>query len=602
MSRRQTRRRLRTASPVAVICEKFEARSLLTQLVPVADLTFRNAQLVGSSEENTILSAYSAEPNQVDIFVLDNATGVLSVPQRLHGSSSQVKVSRDGSTLLTTITHFESGTGVYSGQEFHFYRYSVATGLFEETARYEFLNEIYGYTESPQATEADGAYVKVYGLSSDNSLLFLPSIQAAVPIVILPPSSDYFYLTTAGGSLFAGGNSIGLNLLQQDGSGPIPIGGQNDAPVGLVDGKMLIFRYTGTLSRLVSIDIASHAEVSLLVQPYGANFQLISDDGGPDGKTVLSVSGTSQFAIVTTDGTSDGTSVFPISSGDPTPLFDYGSTLISGTSKLLVSLSTVELWVWDLNDGSNRQLFDTNPFGDDRISSLISVGSDAWFTAQTDDSRFGVFRTDGLHTELEYRFPGDSAGQLIAAGGDAYLLDRYPSAGAIPGYNAALYRVDLSAPDLVEGPSQLQVQVTDAAGSKQLNIHWDAADVSFYEVLVSPWLESGRSANDARFLYTSSITYATSHMVTLSGGGFYGWQTVLVRGVKTSGEATQWSTANFSLTDAPILPLEGQFFYQTEDLRFGFRNPSSEARRIRIRRSNDPASEILFNEPIDLIL
>ncbi len=599
MKRKQKRRRLRTASPVAVICEKFEARALLTQLVPVADLTYRNPQLAGSSQEITILSAYTAEPNQVDIFVLDNASGVVSVPQRLHGSSSQVRVSQDGSTLLTTITHFEPGTGTYSGQEFHFYRYAVATGLFEETARYEILNDIYGYAESPQATGVDGAYVNVYGLSYDNSLLFLPSSQAAAPIVVMPPPSGYFYLTTAGGDVFAAGNSIGLSLLPPDGSSPIRIGEQYDSPVGLIDGTVLVSRNTGTLSRLVSINIASHAETSLLVQPGGANFQLISDDGGPEGRAVLSVSGTSQFAIVTTDGTSDGTSVFPISSGDPPPMFDYGSTLISGTSNLLVSLSTVELWVWDLNDGSNRQLFDTNPFGDDRISSLISVGSDAWFTAQTDDSRFGVFRTDGLHTELEYRFPGDSAGQLIAAGGDAYLLDRYPSAGAIPGYSAALYRVDLSAPDLAEGPSRLRVQVTAAAGTEQLNINWDASDSSFFEILVIPWQESGLSDNDTNFLFASATMYATSHTVNLSGRDYYGWHTVLVRGVKASGEATQWSTAAFSLTELPILPIEGQFFFQAEELRFGFRNSNYLSRHLRIRRSGDPGSEILFNQLAD---
>ena len=599
MSRRQTRRRLRPATPVAVMCERFEERALLTQLVPFADLTYRHPQLVGSSQEITILSAYSAEPNQVDVFVLDNATRVLSVPQRLHGSSSQVKVSQDGSTLLTTITRYEPGTGTYSGQEFHFYRHAVATGLFEETARYEILNDTYGYAESPQATEVDGAYVKVYGLSYDNSLLFLPSIQAAAPIVVIPPPSGYFYLTTTGGDVFAAGNSIGLNLLSPDGSSPIQIGGGYDSPVGVVNGKVLISRYTSTLRRLVSIDIASHTEVSLLVQPNGADFRLISAAGGPGGKTVLSVGGLSQFAIVTTDGTNDGTSVFPISLVDPPPLYDYGSTLVSGTSKVLASLSSADLWVWDLNEGSNQRLFDTNPFGNDRISSLISVGSEAWFTAQTEDSRFGVFRTDGTHTELEYSLPSDSAAQLIDAGGDVYLLDRYPSTGAIPGYGAALYKVDVSAPDLAEGPSQLRVQVTAAPETRQLNINWDAADASFYEVLVLPWVESGQSNNDAHFLNASSITYATSHSLYLSDSGYYGWHTVLVRGVKASGEATQWSTATLSLIDHPILPIEGQFFYQTDELRFGFKNPNYISRHLRIRRSSDAASEILFNELTD---
>ena len=597
MSKKRTHRRPGTRTAIAAICEKFENRALLTQLVPIADLPEPYYQSVNDTPDTAILSAYSGRQDEISVSIFNKASGSLSTPQLLRGSTPLL-ASPDGSTLLTNLSVYEPGTGNYIRREFLFYRKSTSTGLFEETARYQFLNADNIYVSPAQTLTADGVYARASDTSNQISLLFLPSTQAAAPITVFGTSSEFYYMTSVGNTVFATGNSIGLQLLAPDGGSPQKVGEYYDTPVGVAGENVFVSRYAGSLRRLVSIDIATSAEVSLLVQPSDSFFQLLSDDDGPDGKALLSISNESAFSIVSTDGTTAGTNVFPASEQIPAPAPGYQTTVttIPGTSRVLVSLSGTELWVWDLSDGTNHRVIDTNPFGIDRISSLIGSGGKAWFLAQVEDSRFGVFQTDGLQTTLEYHLADNSQDQLIAGFNTTYLLDRNSSASAVPGFGVALYEIDQQAPDLDSGPTNLETAVVTQGESAKLDIHWDAvAGVSFYEVVIVPWQESGIYDFDPTFLYLSTTTYtATEYTVDLSGRGYYGWQTALVRGVTALGQATMWSASTFSLTEPLVLPTDGQFFFDHNSLRFGFRNYNGQNYRIQIRRSSDPASDILF--------
>ena len=580
---------------IAEICEKFENRALLTQLVPVVDLPEPYYHFVNETPETAILSAFSGRHDEISVSVFNKASGSLSVPQLLRGSTPLL-ASQDGSTLFSNLAVYEPGTGDYIGREFLFYRESTSTGQFEETAGYQFLTADNIYVSSAQSMEADGVYVSVLDSSNQYSLLFLPSTQSAEPITVFGPSSGFLYLTSVGSTVFATGSSIGLQLLAPDGDSPKHIGESSDSPVGVAGGSVFVSRYAGTLRRLVSIDIATSAEESLLVQPSDSFFQMLSENDGPDGKTLLSMSNGSEFSIVSTDGTTAGTLVFPASEQIPASSDQMTATTIPGTSRVLVSLSGTELWVWDLSDGTNHRVIDTNPFGTDRISSLIGSGGNAWFLAQVEDSRIGVFRTDGLQTTLEYHLSDYAGSQLIAGENSAYLLDRNSAGGAVPGYGVALYEIDQHAPDLDSGPTHLETVIVTQGDSAALNIHWDAVDgVSFYEVVIVPWHENGRYDFEPNYLYASATTYsATEYSVDLSGQGYYGWQTALVRGVTVQGQPTMWSASTFSLTEPLVLPTDGQFFFDHDSLRFGLRNYNGQYYYMLIRRSSDPASDILF--------
>lgn len=564
--------------------------------MPIVDLPEQYYQSVNDTPDTAILSAYSGRQDEISVSVFNKASGSLSTPQLLRGSTPLL-ASPDGSTLLTNLSVYEPGTGNYIGREFLFYRASTSTGLYEETARYQFLIADSIYVSPAQTAEADGVYVSAYSSSNQYSLLFLPSTQAAAPILIFGASSGFFNMTSVGNTVFATGDLIGLQLLAPDGGSPQQIGEYYDTPVGVAGESVFVSRYAGSLRRLVSIDIATGAEVSLLVQPSDSFFQLLSDDDGPDGKTLLSISNASEFSIVSTDGTTAGTHVFPASEQIPAPGYQTTATTIPGTSRVLVSLSGTELWVWDLSDGTNHRVIDTNPFGIDRISSLIGSDGKAWFLAQVEDSRLGVFQTDGLQTTLEYHLADNSQDQLIAGPDTTYLLDRYVVASAVPGYGVALYEIDQQAPDLDAGPTNLATVVVTQGDSAKLDIHWDAvAGVSFYEVVIVPWHESGNYDFEPVFLTLSATTYsATEYSVNLSGRGYYGWQTALVRGVTALGQATMWSASTFSLTEPLVLPTDGQFFFDHNSLRFGFRNYNGQYYRMQIRRSNDPASDNLFD-------
>lgn len=598
MSKIRTQRRPGPQSAIAAICEVFENRALLTQLVPVADLPEPYYQYVNETHETAILSAYSGQQDEISVSIFDKVSGSLSTPQLLRGSTPLL-ASPDGSTLLTNLAVYEPGTGDHIGRQFLFYRESTSTGLFEETARYQFSNADNTYVSPAQSMEADGVYLSVYNSSNQYSLLFLPSTQAAAPITVFGTSSGFSYMTSVGSTVFATVGSMGLQLLAPDGGSPQHVGETLDIPVGVAGGKVFVSRYAGALRRLLSIDIATSAEVSLLVQPSNSFFQLLSEEDGPNGKTLLSMSNESDFSIVSTDGTNAGTHVFPASEQIPAPGYQATGTTIPGTSRVLVSLSGTELWVWDLSDGTSHRVIDTNPFGVDRISSLIGSGGKAWFLAQVEDGRIGVYLTDGLQTTLEYHLSDYSGAQLIAGVDSTYLLDRNSAAGAVPGFGVALYEIDQHAPDLDSGPANLETAVATQGDSAKLNIHWDAVGgVSFYEVLIVPWQESGIYEYGPSFLNISATTYsATEYSVDLSGRGYYGWQTALVRGVTALGQATMWSASTFSLTEPIVLPTDGQFFFDHNSLRFGFRNYNGQNYRMQIRRSNDPASEILFDSP-----
>ena len=197
MSKIRTLRRSGTHTTVAAICEQFENRALLTQLVPIADLPEPYYQSVNDTPDTAILSAYSGRQDEISVSVFNKASGSLSTPQLLRGSTPLL-ASPDGSTLLTNLSVYEPGTGNYIGREFLFYRASTSTGLYEETARYQFLIADSIYVSPAQTAEADGVYVSAYSSSNQYSLLFLPSTQAAAPILIFGASSGFFNMTSVG--------------------------------------------------------------------------------------------------------------------------------------------------------------------------------------------------------------------------------------------------------------------------------------------------------------------------------------------------------------------------------------------------------------------
>lgn len=597
-------RRPGTRVAIAAICETFESRALLTQLVPIADLPDYYHRFVNETPETAILSAHTERQHEISVSIFNKTSGSLSTPQLLRGATPLI-LSRDGGTLLTNLSLHQPDTGVYIGREFLFYRESTLTGRFEETARYQFLNADSIYVSPAQSMSEDGVYVSVYDSSNQYSLLFLPATQAAAPVTVLGTSSGFFYLTSTASAVFATGNSIGLQLLAPDGGSPQQIGNSFDVALGVVGGDVFVSRYVHPLRRLVAIDIATGAEESLLVQPRDSFFQLLAEDDGPDGKTLLLMSNASDFSVVSTDGTTAGTDVFPAFEQIPGPIYQATGTTIPGTSKVVVSLFENDLWVWDLSDGTNHRLIDTNPFGGDRISNLTGSDGKVWFLAQVEDSRIGVFQTDGLQTTLEYHLVANYPTQLIAGVDATYLLDRNLELSAVPGYGVALYEIDQHAPDPDSGPTNLETVVVTKGDSAKLNIQWDPVDdVSFYEVAIVPWREIGTNDYDFNrfFLDVAMTTYsATGNSVDLSGRGYYGWQTALVRGVSAAGQASMWSASTFSLTEPLVLPADGQFFFDHNSLRFGFRNYDGQNYRMQIRRSNNPPSEILFDSPMHLL-
>ena len=276
MSIKQTRRYL-AAAQVASISERFEDRALLTQLVPVSDLTGRHPQVVADTSDVAILSAFGNQQNQVDVAVFEKSSGSLGTWQSLYANGSIV-ASSDGNTLLASVTLYDPN-GVFTSREHYFYHRSASTGLFEETARYEFSSAEFGYTVTAEAISPEGAYISTYNTANPGSLYFMPSSQALEPNLVFDGSIGFASLATRGSSVFAFGNSVGLQLLQPDGLNPTQLGSGQDIPVGVVDGKVLVSRYGGTLRRLVSVDLSTGVEQGLLVYPAGSYIQLFSENG-----------------------------------------------------------------------------------------------------------------------------------------------------------------------------------------------------------------------------------------------------------------------------------------------------------------------------------
>lgn len=263
MSNNRNRRRRFARRATTAICEKFEDRLLLTQLVPIADLTNRGPQLIGETSEAVILQTHVAS-NETDVLIFDKASGTLSAPQRL--PVPQVSLaSSDGKTLLSSISMHAPSTGEYIGREFVFFRQSVSTGLYEESARYHFSAVDYRYVETAFVIGSDGAYATTSDSSSNYSLLFLPSVQAAAPTEVFAASVHYISLVNIGSDVFARGSSVGLQQLPPDGGTPQGISGSNDIPVAVAGGKVFVSRYSGTVSRLVSIDPSAGLESSLAI-------------------------------------------------------------------------------------------------------------------------------------------------------------------------------------------------------------------------------------------------------------------------------------------------------------------------------------------------
>ncbi len=532
----------------------------------------------------------------MSVSVFNKVTGVLSQPQHLYGST-HLLASSDGSTLLTSVGVYDYDIQAFASQEYIFYRRSDLTGLYEQTARYDALSAGGRFSMAAQSMEEEGVYVGVYHAAQQSSLLFLPSTQAPAPITVYGTSSGIIELTSQGASVFASGSGIGLQLLAPRGGSPQQVGTSQDRPLGITGGKVFVSRYSGYFQQLLSVDLNTGAEESLVVQPRESTFQIHSLSNVPDGKTILSMSAASEFSIILTDGTAADTSIFPAMGPIPGPIFQTTGAMIPGTSRFVVSLSGKELWVWDLSDGTNHRLVDTNPFGSDWISQLVTLDGSLWFEGQIEGGLWGIFHTNGLQTTRE--FEHNSWIRFIPGADAMYIHGHGSLASLVPDYQNGLYRIDPRQPGPPAGPSNLGTTVVMMGNSTRLGIHWDAVDsVSFYEVAVRPWYENGDSSVFSNLSYDVKQTFSTDATFELSNGGRYGWQAVHVRGVTATGKTTKWAVSTFSLTEVPILPDDAQFFYYDGSLRVGFRdNRVHQNFQMQVRRSNDLSSGIRFDSP-----
>jgi hypothetical protein len=593
-----SRRRKRVTS-LAVSAELCEVRIALTQLVPVPDVVNTHF-VVHTSLGSTLLGGFDdvAGERQGVIRTLDHLSGTLSAPQILPGASS-VKASADGRLLITgvaTTALTDSGDST-SNVEFVFYRRSN-TGLYEETARYMFPTELNSGPVLAPVFHDEGAFLMVFARPRGRELFFLSSTQAAEPELVASTetASWGFHAESQGDDLFLESSESGARRLLPNGTIGNPIR-RLSRPITHVNNQLLIY---GNYQSLFSYNETTGQEEEIAAVSDQPMQSLISENGGPGGKTVLLTSASNALSVFVTDGTAAGTTEFKslasVNYDDAFP----SAVLLSDTSTVIVSSYTRELWSLNISNGNWTRLLDTNEFGGDRISDLVVRGSQVWFRAQESDGDIGIYRTNGISTIKEFDFVERIEPLSVVGNETSSWVVEVPSVfPVVPHSSTSLYKVDSAAPDLPPGPAHVSAaEVADGSG-RMMEIEWSpVAGALRYHVAVVPWRESG-----AHDFSTNNVTYSLETIEThlnlrLSPQAGYGWHTVRVRAIDASGKATDWSSTPLSLRAELIPPDQSQLLIHNNELRFGYRYPQSADDWFRptilVDRANDQS--LIYNE------
>ena len=574
-SSRRTRRRNRVTS-LPASAELCEERIVLTQLVPVPDVVSTDF-VVHTSLESTLLGGFDsvAGEQQAVIRSLDHESGSLSAPQILPGASS-MKASVDGRLLITgvaTSALTDSGDTSFN-VEFVFYRRSI-TGLYEETARYVFPTELNSGPVLAPVFHDEGAFLMVFARPLGRKLYFLSSTQAAEPELVASTetASWGFHAEALGDDLFLESSESGARQLLKNGMIGDPIR-RFSRPITHVNNQLLIY---GNYQSLFSYNERTGQEEQIATVSDQPIQSLISENGGPGGKTVLLAFASSSFSVFVTDGTAAGTTEFKSpASVNYDDAFPNG-VLLSDTSTVIVNSYSRELWSLNISSGEWTRLLDTNEFGGDRISDLVVRDSQVWFRAQESDGDIGIYRTNGIATIKEFDFV-ERIERLSVVGNEtsSWVVEAPSVFPVVPNSGTSLYELDSVASDLPAGPAHVSAsEVADGSG-RMVEIEWSPVSGALrYHVAVVPWRESGTydfSTNNVTYPRETIETHLNLRLRPQAG---YGWHTVRVRAIDASGKATDWSSTPLSLTARMVPPDQSHIHIHNNELRLGYHFPQS---------------------------
>lgn len=583
------RRRLRSHQSISVAAEVCEHRAMLSRVTIAADFGTSGVVVIESSADSTFfVSTGTGEPGMIDVRTLDHSTGVFSQPQRLMGSSNAF-LSDDG-LRFTTLVQSYNAVGQYQGSDVYFYRRSE-NGLFALTSRQPFPAFKYPMISSMYRAES-GAYVAFFGQTFTSGLLFVSDSSAVAPLVV-GSTEDYwngYYVTTTSTGDFLHTAGSGPRLMNPDGTLGSPWGLPGDRPIALSDNHVVLTRYNNGVFRVLSINRATGAEEELAVELTYSNCVLATKDG-PGGRMILLLANPQNLTAVITDGTTAGTTRYTkvdhVANNDRNN--EPSAVYLSQTGRLIANWGKTELWTLNLATGRWDLLADTNPFGDDQISSLTAKGGEAWFFAAEAEGTKGLYRTNGITTFNE--FDGLENGQRWITGNAASTwVAENAWVSMLPGYYSAVYKVRQDLPDLLTGPANVKTKLLTTNQQRRLQVEWSpVTGATGYEVALIPWREGKQYVQGMSQIFVRTLTTRLSAEFELNPGGHYGWHTVQVRAIFADGTPSKWASSRVAFTDPLAVPKQGQLFQVNGQLRFGYESYDSRWYQlvVQVRRLSD---------------
>ncbi|MBL8810038.1 MAG: hypothetical protein JNM43_07680 [Planctomycetaceae bacterium] len=598
-ARHRRRFRSRQSISVAVAAEVCEQRAMLSRVAIAADFGTSGVSVLQSTTDSTFfVSSGTGESGMIDVRTLDHSTGLFSQPQRLKGSANAF-VSDDG-LRFTTLVQSYNQVGQYQSSDIYFYRRS-GNGPFTLNSHQSFPAAQYPVIYSMYRAEA-GAYVGFSSGTSAAELWFVYDSEVLAPQIV-GSKEDYrngFYVTTtsSGDFLHLGGSSP--RLLNQGGTQGIP-GGligtpgspwglPGDRPVALSDSHVVLTRQINGVFRVISINRTTGAEAELAVELTYSNCVLATKDG-PGGKMILLLTNEKSLIALSTDGTTAGTTRYmkvddaANSDRSNTPSAVY----LSGTQRLIANWGTTELWSLNLATGRWDSVVDTNPYGDDQISTLTAKGGEAWFFAAKAQGTTGLYRTNGIETVNEFDCLENSQHWITGNEASTWVME-HAWMSMLPGYYSAVYKVRQDLPDLSQGPTNVKTSLLTTNQQRRLQVEWSpTAGATGYEVALIPWREGKQYVQGVTQIYNRTVTTGLSAEFGLDAGGYYGWHTVQVRAIFADGTPTQWTSSRVAFTDPLTVPKQGQLFQVSDQLRFGYSSYDSRWYQlvVQVRRLSD---------------
>lgn len=596
--RTRSPRRRAAHSRVITAAEVFEQRTLLTQLVPIAGFPESSTDAFQSDLNSSTYVSVASDTGQISVRTLNHTTGVAGSSQILKGYG-QFRVSADGNVIFTVQAKY-SELGEYQGTDFFFYRRST-NGQFEEAGHQAFGTDHAISSMLPYVTES-GAFVQVGTIYGSKDLWFIPLSSSEQPEVIVSPNpyEDGYQLVTAGSSHFLTRFGVPPQILNPDGTLGDEIGLPGDVPISIINGRWLVSRSGGPFLSLLSIDPTTGQESEVEAGPGESQFILISENGGPNGKAILMTSGPQSLQVFATDGTVAGTKDLQavISSQPYSGYRESNGVYLARTQTAVVNWAGDEIWRFNFANGQVEQIINSNPYGHDFINGLVRRGDKAWFFALESSGLYGLYSTTGNGATHHTDFLEPFEVQVTGNTSSTWVLDDSDTS-AVPGYTHELYRLGTELPDPAAGPASVSAQFVTDTSDRKIHVTWSPVPGAVeYQVEVTGWDESGSSTLGWQTLRAgTTVSGATSADFQLNDLRYYGWHSVHVRAISSSGAAGVWSSTKLAIAEDLPKPRYGQFLKRYSQLEFGFVGSEYRWQLLTVEVRNSADQSVVYSAP-----